>query len=122
MGIYVATDLKDVNPALETIQREIRKISNGDVSESDLSAAKEHLIGGIYLASESADGRMMRIAKNEFNFGRYVEYEELVSCLEKVSVDEVIEVSNSIFNENSVSLSTLGPLEEDALDKSNLQF
>ena len=70
----------------------------------------------------SADGRMMRIAKNEFNFERYVEYEELVSSLEKVSVDEVIEVSNSIFNKNGVSLSTLGPLEEDALDKSILQF
>ena len=122
MGIYVATDLEDVNPALETIQREIRKISKGNLTETDLHAAKEHLIGGIYLSSESADGRMMRIAKNEFNFGRYVEYEELVSCLEKVSVDEVIEVSTSIFNKNSVSLSTLGPLEEDALDKSNLQF
>jgi predicted Zn-dependent peptidase len=122
MGVYVATDLKDVNSALETIQREITKISKGQLKKADLSAAKEHLIGGIYLASESADGRMMRIAKNEFNFGRYVEYKELVSCLEKVTVEEVIEVSNSIFNTNSVSLSTLGPLEEDVLDKSNLQF
>ncbi len=122
MGVYVATDLENVNPALETIQREIRKISKGEISKADLNAAKEHLIGGIYLASESTDGRMMRIAKNEFNFKRYVEYEELVSELEKVSVDDVIEVSKDIFHSDRVSLSTLGPLEEDGLDKGTLQF
>jgi predicted Zn-dependent peptidase len=80
------------------------------------------LIGGIYLASESAEGQMMRIAKNEFSFERYVTYEELVSRLEKVTVDEVIEVSNGIFREGKVSLSTLGPFKENDLDRSNLQF
>ncbi len=122
LGIYVATDLRNVNPVLETIQTEIRKISKGELSKSDLAAAKENLIGGIYLASESADGQMMRIAKNEFCFERYVSYEELVSKLEKVTADEVIEVSSGIFREGQVSLATLGPLKEDDLDKSNLQF
>ncbi len=122
MGIYVATDLPNVNPVLATIQREVQKIIRGEVSEADLSAVKEYLIGGIYLSSESADGRMMRIAKNEFNFGKYVEYEELVSCLEKVSVDDVIEIANTIFLKDNISLTTLGPLEEDMLDKSTLQF
>ncbi len=122
LGVYVGTDLRNVNPVLETIQKEIHKISKGELSESDLGAAKEHLIGGIYLASESADGRMMRIAKNEFNFERYVQYEELIASLEKVTLDEVIEITNSIFQEGKVSLATLGPLEEEGLDKSNLQF
>ncbi len=122
LGVYVGTDLQNVNPVLETIQREIQKISKGGLSESDLSAAKEHLSGGIYLASESADGRMMRIAKNEFNFERYVEYEELIAYLEKVTVDEVIEISNTIFQEGKVSLTTLGPLEEEGLDMDNLRF
>ncbi|MBW1850784.1 MAG: insulinase family protein [Deltaproteobacteria bacterium] len=121
MGVYVATDLQNVNPVLETIHREIQKISKGELSESDLGAAKEHLIGGLYLASESADGRMMR-AKNELNFERYVDYGELVSRLKKVTVDDVIEISNSIFQQSRVTLITLGPLEEQGLDKSNLQF
>jgi len=122
LGVYVATDSKNVNPVLETIQKEIKKIGKGELSESDLRDAKEHLIGGIYLASESSDSRMMRIAKNEFNFKRYVDYEELIACLEKVKVDEVIEISNSIFQEGKVSLTTLGPLEEEGLDESNLHF
>ncbi|SPD74937.1 Peptidase M16 inactive domain protein [uncultured Desulfobacterium sp.] len=122
LGVYVATDPANVNPVLSTIQKEIRKISSGDLSESDLSAAKEHLIGGIYLSSESTDGRMMRIVKNEMNFNRYIEYEELVAYLEEVKVDEVIEMSNSIFKEGKVSITTLGPLEEAGVDMETLRF
>ena len=117
LGVYVATDLRNVNPALETIQAEIRKICNGDLSKSDLAAAKEHLIGNIYLSSESSDSRMMRTAKNEFIFRRYVDYEELVSDLEKVTADEVVEAACTTFRDGEVSLVTLGPLREEDFDR-----
>jgi len=122
LGVYMATDTKNVNPALETVQKEIKKIIKGDVSESDLAAAKDHLIGGIYLSSESSDSRMMRMAKNEFVFGRYVDSEELVSELEKVSVDDVVEIAGDIFRDGKVSLTTLGPFREEDLNRSNLRF
>jgi len=122
LGIYLATDQRNVNPALETIQREVRKICKGDLSESDLSAAKEHLTGGIYLASESADNRMMRIARNEIVFDKYVSHEEVVSNLEQVTVDEVVEIGHDVFKDGEVSLVTLGPMREEEIDKGYLQF
>jgi predicted Zn-dependent peptidase len=122
LGVYMATDSKNVNPALETVQDEIKKIIKGELSESDLAAAKDHLIGGIYLSSESSDSRMMRMAKNEFIFGRYVDSEEIVSQLEKVTVDEVIDVASDIFRDGKVSLTMLGPFREEDLDRSNLQL
>ena len=93
LGIYFATDLKNLNPSLKTIQTEIIKIIEGNLTESDLSAAKEHLVGSIYLSSESTDNRMMRLAKNEFIFGKYVGYEDLVSELERVTIDDVVEAA-----------------------------
>jgi predicted Zn-dependent peptidase len=122
LGVYLATDVDNVNPALETVQAEIKKIINGELSKSDVEAAREHLIGGIYLSSESNDSRMMRTAKNEFVFERYVGYDELVSDLEKVTADEVIEVAGDVFQKGNVSLSTLGPCREEDIDKSNLQL
>lgn len=122
LGVYVATDSQNVNPVLEAIKNEIKKICKGEISKSDLAAAVDHLIGGIYLSSESADNRMMRIAKNEFVFQKYVSYEELVSKLQQVTVDEVVEVASDIFQGGTVSLSTLGPIKEDDLDMSNLQI
>lgn len=122
LGVYVATDSQNVNPVLEAIKNEIKKICKGEISKSDLAAAVDHLIGGIYLSSESADNRMMRIAKNEFVFRKYVSYEELVSKLQQVTVDEVVEVASDIFKDDTVSLSTLGPIKEDDLDTSNLRI
>jgi len=122
LGVYVATDSQNVNPVLEAIKNEIKKICKGEISKPDLAAAVDHLIGGIYLSSESADNRMMRIAKNEFVFRKYVSYEELVSKLQQVTVDEVVEVASDIFQDGTVSLSTLGPIKEDDLDTSNLHF
>ena len=122
LGVYVATDPQNVNPVLEAIKNEIKKICKGEISKSDLAAAVDHLIGGIYLSSESADNRMMRIAKNEFVFQKYVSYEELVSKLQQVTVDEVVEGASDIFQDGTVSLSTLGPIKEDDLDTSNLQI
>ncbi|MBW2095582.1 MAG: insulinase family protein [Deltaproteobacteria bacterium] len=121
-GVYLATDNGNINPALETIQNEIRKIQEGDVTTDDLVAAKEHLVGGIYLSSENPDNRMMRIAKNEMVFHRYVSYEELVGRMEKVTIDEIVAIAEDIFRKGKVFVATLGPFSREMLDAQHLQF
>jgi predicted Zn-dependent peptidase len=113
----MATDPEDVNLALETTKKEIEKIRKGGLSRSELDEAREHLIGGIHLSSESADSRMMRIARSELAHERYVSDEELVSSLERVTLDEVIGICDEIFGNGNACLVTLGPLEEEALDQ-----
>jgi predicted Zn-dependent peptidase len=122
LGIYAATNPQAVNYVLEVIQREVRKIQEGDLSETDLIAVKEHLVGGILLGSESTDSRMMRLAKNEYLFERYVSFDELVNNVENVSVDEVVAVANETFHQEAISLVTLGPITRKDLDLSYIQF
>jgi len=122
LGIYAATEQRNLNRVLETIQTEIKKLCKGELTESDLTAAKEHLIGGIYLGSESVDNRMMRIAKNEFAFGRYVDYEELVSSLEQVTMDEVVEMACDTFQNGRISFAMLGPAKEEDIDRGLIQY
>jgi predicted Zn-dependent peptidase len=122
MGVYVGTDPAHVNQVLEIVHREIGKIRDGEVSQSDLSAALEHLMGGILLGAENSDVRMMRLAKNDYVFGRYVEYDELVAKLRGVTVDQVVAVAQDTFQDNEVSLVTLGPIKREDLDLACLQF
>jgi len=119
LGVYAATDKENVNRLLESIRREIEKICGSDLSDSDLDAAKEHIAGSIYLSAESADNRMMRMTKNEFIFGRYVPYEEVVCKLKEVSKNDVIEVAREIFRQDGLALATLGPMKEEGLDKNS---
>lgn len=122
LGIYVATDPSNLNSALRTIQREIQNVISGSVSQDDLQAAKEHLIGSIYLAAESGDSRMMRTARNELVFGRYVSYEGLISDLERVSLVDLIDIAKTVFQDGKVSLTTLGPVNESDIDQGCLSF
>jgi predicted Zn-dependent peptidase len=122
LGIYAATEPKHLNLVLQTIRNEIVKLCRGELSNTEVAEAKEHLIGGIYLGSESADNRMMRMAKNEFAFGRYVDYEELVSGLEQVSMDDVVAVARSTFQERGISFAALGPVEKDSVDSDLLIY
>ena len=122
LGVYVGTDPLKGNHVLELINHEIKKIQNGKLSKPDLKAAQEHLIGGILLGAESTDNRMMRLARNEYLFGRYMSYEELVKHLEKVTMDEVVTVANETFLKDKVSLVTLGPISKEDLDLGCLQF
>jgi YedE family putative selenium metabolism protein len=80
------------------------------------------LIGGILLGAESTDARMMRLAKNEYVYGRYVGCEEVIAQIEKVSLDQLVAVAEEAFGKEGVSLVTLGPLEEKDLDVGCLQF
>lgn len=122
LGVYMGTDSKNVNTALSVISDEIAKIQKGDVSPSDIIEAREHLVGGILLGAESTDSRMMRLAKNEFFFNRYIDYDEVVEDLEKVTVDEVISCARDAFKSDSITLATLGPIKEDELDMKSLRF
>lgn len=122
MGVYLGTDAKEVNRALKVIQREIKKIQKGKVSKADLKATKEHLIGGVLLGSENTDTQMMRLAKNEGVFGRYIGYDELISRIEKVTLDEVVAVAKQAFEGRHVSFVTLGPLEEKDVDLELISF
>ncbi len=120
--IYVATDKEQVNRVLELIELQIKGIQRGDLSTDDVARAKEYLMGGILLAAESMGNLMIRLARNEFIFERYISYEELIAELEKVTLDEVVGVARWIFSTGKVSLTLLGPVDRDKVAVDPLNF
>lgn len=122
LGVYLATDAKQVNRALKVVQREIEKIRQGKISKGDLKTTKEHLVGGVLLSSENTDTHMMRLAKNEGVFGRHIGYDEVISRIETVTLDEVVAVAGQAFRNDHVSLVTLGPLEQRNVDLGLIAF
>ena len=122
LGVYVGTGTSELNRVLEIIHREIKKIQQGGISQSDLDDAREHLLGSILLGSENTDTRMMRLAKNEYVFGKYLSYEDLASDLDRVTVDDIITVARETFKDHQVTLVTLGPPEIGDLDLGCISF
>ncbi len=122
LGVYLGTDPRWVNEALDVVRRETGRILEGELSEAEMEMMREHLIGGILLGSESTDNRMMRLAKNEYVYNRYVSYDELIENLAKVRIEDVIRVARDCFRGDVVSLVTLGPMGKQDLDPDPLRF
>jgi predicted Zn-dependent peptidase len=122
LGVYTATDPGNVSAVLETVWSEIEAIAKGAVSDAEVTEAKDHVTGGIYLSSESMDGLMMRLARNESVFGRYIGLDEVVSDLERVSTEEVVRAAEDIFVNGRISLVTLGPFDQSDLIRLGAPF
>ena len=111
IGVYVGVQASSTEQVLEVIVREMKRIREEPVDDSELRNAKEHLKGGIYLAAESTDNQMTRLAHNEISFGRFIPLQELVDEIEKVTAQDVRELAQEMFQDNAISLSLLGPVD-----------
>ncbi len=111
LGVYVGVDKTNTQEVLHLIIREMSRLKEEPIDSSELRNAKEHLKGGLYLAAESTDNQMTRLAHNEINFGRYVPLQELVDEIEKVTAEDILRLAQETFQDKAISLSLLGPVD-----------
>ncbi len=114
-GVYVGTDQSNIQQVLEIIIKEMKQIKEQPVDSAELRNAKEYLKGGLYLGAESTENQMTRLAHNEIHFGRHVPLKEVEEDIEKVTAEDILELSQDIFQKESASLTLLGPVDDEGL-------
>jgi predicted Zn-dependent peptidase len=112
-GVYVGADESKIREVLEIIIREMKQIKDRPVDTAELKNAKAYLKGGLYLGAESTENQMTRLAHNEIHFGCDVPLEEVEGRIEKVTAEDIVALSNDIFQNDAVSLTLLGPVDDD---------
>ncbi|MEK7286512.1 MAG: pitrilysin family protein [Nitrospirota bacterium] len=113
--IYAGTGPKNAPKVMDLIYKEIKKMKDRGITSEELKKAKEHIKGSILLGMESSGSRMSRLAKDEFAFGRSFKMEEVVSGINRVTLKQIHEVANTLFNSKMISVTALGPIEAHAL-------
>jgi len=111
LGIYAGVRPDTLEETLGLIRKELRRLKEEPISDTELREAKEHIKGGMYLSAESSDNRMSRLAKNEIQFGRFVAYEEIEAGLDAVTSEQVMALAQKIFQPVSMALVLLGPVD-----------
>jgi len=111
LGIYAGVDRGQTEETIRLILAELDKMRKGEIDKPELKAAQEHLKGSIILGSESPDSRMIRLAKNEITYGRYIDFDEILDQVAQVTVDQVVGVARKYLSPENLSLTVLGPLE-----------
>ena len=110
LAIYLGVDRDSVNESIKLIDREINKLQDMPVSDTELSNTKDFVKSGLFLSMENMEVIMTRIARNEMYFGRYISLEEVVESIDLVERQDIKKLAGDIFGGHELTVVGLGPL------------
>lgn len=108
-GVYVGTDREYVEHVHELVVAELGKISNEIIPAKELDEAKSQLKGKLLLSQENTSNRMMRLAKSELYFDRFITLDELEENIEKVTAEDIQRFAKQFFNQKYFMEAVLSP-------------
>ncbi len=97
-SIYFGTDPEKAPKAIKLIQKELQKLRDNKLGTLQLHQAKQKFIGQIALGEENRLGLILSMAKSLMDFGRIDTLEEVFAKINAVSAEDLLTVSNEIFD------------------------
>ncbi len=88
---------------------ELRSLRDEPVSADELRRAKDHLKGSLMLGLESTSSRMSHIARQEMYFHQHISLDDMLSAIERVSVDQIQAVARELFVDGGLVATVVGP-------------
>ncbi len=113
-GASAGVDPTNARESVRLILEQMRRLAAEPVSDAELRAAKEYTKGNLLLATENNDNQMVRLAQNEFHFGREVPLSEVVSNIEATSAADILELARRIFRPGENAITIVGPVSDPA--------
>ena len=113
LEIFAGVNPKNLPALLDAAKKELRRLKSTPVEDRELAAAKEFVKAGILLNAEDCEHRMLRLAKNEINFGHYIPLEDIIDGVTQVTREEVLNLAQELFQADNWGMAVLGPVNED---------
>jgi predicted Zn-dependent peptidase len=110
-AIYAGTSPKNSETVLKCILAELAKVKKEGITQGEMDRTKAQIKGSLYLSLESVSSRMSRLGKTELCFDRITTPEEVIEKISKVTLADVKEIAERLFNLNNFTLTTIGPGE-----------
>ncbi|MFZ2150078.1 MAG: pitrilysin family protein [Minisyncoccia bacterium] len=120
--ISAGVDNKRIHEVIEAVLEECRKLKKEKVIPEELNKVKECLIGNMKLSLESSDDIANFYGSQELLKREIKNAEDKTKEVRKVTAEQIQEMANKIFKDNSLNLALIGPFKEKAPFSKNLKF
>lgn len=107
--VYGGTSAEQWPLVQELVRTEFDKLMKEGLTEDELERTKRNLSGHMVLAQESMSSRMIRMSRNQINFGREIPLEESLEKLEAVTNAQIQSLANRILGADQISTTAIGP-------------
>lgn len=108
--------------AVKVILDEVNKIKANGVTEKELQQAKDNAEGSMALGLEHSDGVAMSYADSVLFHKKVLTPDQELDKIKKVTLDEVKQVAQDIFNDKVMNLALIGPFKDDSQFKDILKL
>jgi len=108
INIYAACENSNMKDVHRTILREINRLKNGKLKESEVELYKTQVKGAILLGADDMENRMSSIGVNEMVFGEYRPVESIIAEIDKVTVKSVREFVRKYVDVSKTSVLVMG--------------
>jgi predicted Zn-dependent peptidase len=109
LSISAGVDRKRSDKAFDLIVRELNQLKLKKVGASELRRAKDYAIGQLRIGLESTTNQMMWVGENMMNFGRFIQPDEVIQSIEKVTDKDISKVANEILDADRLSVAMVTP-------------
>ncbi len=111
-GVYFGCRPERLEAVMETVGRELVRLSTELVPEDELRRAKEHLKGRVILGLESTSSRMTRLGKGILTNTEILSLDELAERIDAVTSEDVLRLANEVYRPGGLSVVGIGAVEE----------
>lgn len=102
-SIYMGTDTEKMEKCMNLVRKELKLLCEKKLGSLTLNQAKKKFIGQISLAEENHLSVLIAFCKSILDHGRADTLEEIYNKIESVSADDILTLSNEMFDDNNLS-------------------
>ncbi len=114
-GVYAGTTPDQAGTVLELIHAEIDKIVEDGITVEEYERARGAMRGGLALAMEDANSRMVRLGRDEMIGAPHLSVDERIAMIEAVTRDDIAEIARPLLTGPKV-LGAVGPFDGPELE------
>jgi len=96
---------------LDLIEQEITRLRAEGPTQEELARAKVQVRVSLALAAESTGYRMHHLTASEIYWGRVVSFEEIIAGIDRVTVEDVRELSQTALADGECAVVAIGPVD-----------
>ncbi len=96
--------------AVRIIKEELLK-ARSDIKEEELKRAKDYVFGTMALSEENSMNVAEQNGLEEIIGGEALPLDERIKLYQRVSLDDILNVANDVFNPDKLKLAVIGPYE-----------
>jgi predicted Zn-dependent peptidase len=115
-GVYIGTTPSQVDTVMSVIRVELTKVVEEGITTEELERAKGSMRGGLALALEDPNSRMVRLGRDELVGMPHLSVDERLAKLEAVTLEDVQSIASDLFNGQRM-IGAVGPFDEGELDQ-----